>query len=219
MSDERVRADGAGRLELGELDRVVREEHGRVVAGLARYFGDLDLAEDMAQEAYAVAAERWPRDGLPPNPGAWLTTTARNRGIDRIRRESTRDARHLEAFMLSHPEERGRGPGGNRAEPSAPPDPADPDTVSGVPDERLRLVFTCCHPALAPAAQVALTLRLLGGLSTAEIAAAFLVDEAAMAKRLDPLQAEDQGGAGSLTGSRRTTSCPAAWPVCSPRCT
>ena len=148
-----------------DLDRVFREEHGRVVATLARHFGDLDVAEEAAQEAYVIALQRWPASGLPPNPGGWLVTTARNRAIDRIRRESTRDSRHAQAAMLSAD------------------DPND-RTVSSVVDDRLRLMFTCCHPALAPSAQVALTLRLLGGLTVAEIASAYLVDEAAMAKRL-----------------------------------
>jgi RNA polymerase sigma-70 factor, ECF subfamily len=147
-----------------DLDRVFREEHGRVVATLVRHFGDIDLAEDAAQEACLVALQRWPTYGVPPNPGGWLTTTARNRAIDRLRRESTRDARHAEAAMFT--------------------DDPEGSPVSSVCDDRLRLLFTCCHPALATSAQVALTLRLLGGLSTAEIARAFLVEEAAMAKRL-----------------------------------
>ena len=149
------------------MERVFREEYGRVVAALVRRFGDIELAEDVAQEAFVEALRRWPNSGPPPNPGAWLTTTARNRAIDRLRRESSRDARHAQAAMLT----------------AADGDLA-PGTVSSVPDERLRLIFTCCHPALARDAQVALTLRLLGGLTTAEIARAFLVDEAAMAKRL-----------------------------------
>jgi RNA polymerase sigma-70 factor (ECF subfamily) len=147
---------------------VFRQEYGRVVAGLVRRFGDIELAEDVAQEAFVEAVRRWPQSGPPPNPGAWLTTTARNRAIDRLRRESTRDARHAQAAMLDPQDD----------------DVVDPESVSSVPDERLRLIFTCCHPALARDAQVALTLRLLGGLTTAEIARAFLVDEAAMAKRL-----------------------------------
>ena len=149
------------------VERVFREEYGRVVAALVRRFGDIELAEDVAQEAFVEAMRRWPESGPPPNPGAWLTTTARNRAIDRLRRESTRDARHAQAAMLTDDD-----------------GVIDPGSVSSVPDERLRLIFTCCHPALARDAQVALTLRLLGGLKTAEIAHAFLVDEAAMAKRL-----------------------------------
>ncbi len=150
-----------------DLDRVFREEHGRVVATLVRHFGDIDVAEEAAQEAYLVALQRWPESGLPPNPGGWLTTTARNRAIDRIRRESTRDSRHAQAAMLN---DVGKD--------------ADDHPVSSVADDRLRLMFTCCHPALATGAQVGLTLRLLGGLTVVEVANAFLVDEAAMAKRL-----------------------------------
>ena len=149
-----------------DLDRVFREEHGRVVATLTRRLGDIDLAEEAAQDAYLIALQRWPETGLPPNPGAWLTTTAHNRAIDRIRRESMRDSRQAQAAMISDTGD----------------DPGDP--ISSVVDDRLRLMFTCCHPSLATSAQVALTLRLLGGLSVAEIAGAFLVDEAAMAKRL-----------------------------------
>ncbi len=148
-----------------ELDRVFREEHGRVVATLVRHLGDIDLAEEAAQEAYLVALQRWPETGPAPNPGGWLTTTARRKAIDRIRRESTRDSRHAQAAMLIDPD--------SAAQP-----------VSGIVDDRLRLMFTCCHPSLATSAQVALTLRLLGGLSVAEVAAAFLVEESAMAKRL-----------------------------------
>ncbi len=153
-----------------------RSEHGRIVAGLARRFGDLDIAEEAAQEAYLVALQRWSDSGPPPNAAAWLTTTAANKAIDRIRRESTRDARHGAAMVVS-------GAMTNGAMVNGPDDPDD-DTVSSVVDDRLRLMFTCCHPALATGAQVALTLRLLGGLTVAEIAGAFLVDEAAMAKRL-----------------------------------
>jgi RNA polymerase sigma-70 factor, ECF subfamily len=163
FSEERSRGADSALL----VERVFREEYGRVVAALVRRFGDIELAEDVAQEAFVEAMRRWPESGRPPNPGAWLTTTARNRAIDRLRRESTRDARHAQAAMLTDDG-----------------DDVDPGSVSSVPDERLRLIFTCCHPALARDAQVALTLRLLGGLTTAEIARAFLVDEAAMAKRL-----------------------------------
>ena len=151
------------------VDQVFREEYGRVVAALVRRFGDIELAEDVAQEAFVEAVSRWPQSGPPPNPGAWLTTTAKNRAIDRLRRESTRDARHAQAAAMLGPFD---------------DEPVDPDTVSSVPDDRLRLIFTCCHPALARDAQVALTLRLLGGLTMAEIARAFFVDEAAMSKRL-----------------------------------
>ena len=146
------------------LERVFRDEWGRVLAALIGFLGDFDLAEEAAQEAFALAAERWPRDGTPANPAAWLVTTARNRAIDRIRRDRTLTAktRLLEA-------------------PETVEDDVD---ETAIPDERLELVFTCCHPALALDAQVALTLRTLGGLGTEEIARAFLVPEATMAKRL-----------------------------------
>ena len=150
----------------GGLDRVFREEHGRVVAALTRRLGDIDVAEEAAQEAYLIALQRWPESGIPPNPGAWLTTTAYNRAIDRIRRESTRDARQAQAAMMSDTND------------------YDDEPLSSVTDDRLRLMFTCCHPALATSTQVALTLRMLGGLTVAEIASAFLVEEPAMAKRL-----------------------------------
>ncbi len=151
------------RLDLG---RIFREESGRIVATLVRLFGDIDLAEEMAQEAFVVAAERWPVDGLPPNPGGWLTTTARHRAIDRLRREASRNDRHAQAALLHERHDAPRTEEG------------------GVHDDRLRLIFTCCHPSLAPSAQVALTLRLLGGLETPYIARAFLVPEQTMAKRL-----------------------------------
>ena len=147
-----------------ELERVFRAEHGRCVATLVRVLGDIDLAEDAVAEAFAVAAATWPERGVPPNPGGWITTTARNRAIDRIRRESSRDDRHRQALLLNAPDE--------------------PEEVGPVRDDRLRLVFTCCHPALAQPAQVALTLRLLCGLTTAEIARAFLVPEATVAQRI-----------------------------------
>ncbi|TQM57349.1 RNA polymerase sigma factor [Humibacillus xanthopallidus] len=152
------------------LTRVHHEEWARVVAALARRFGDLDIAEDAAAEAFATAAERWPRDGIPPNPGGWLTTTATRKGIDRLRRESRRDAKHQAALM---------------AHDDTPHEPTGP-----VEDDRLRLVFTCCHPALAMEARVALTLRLLGGLTVAEIARAFLVQETAMAQRITRAKAK-----------------------------
>ncbi len=145
------------------LERVFRAEHGRAVAVLARVFGDLDLAEDAVQEACAIATVKWRAEGLPPSPAGWLVTTARNRGIDRLRRESTRADRHAQAALL-HANE--------------------PFDEGAVPDERLRLIFTCCHPALGTAARVALTLRLLGGLTTAEIAHSFLVPESTLAQRL-----------------------------------
>jgi len=150
-----------------ELERIFREESGRVVATLVRLFGDIDIAEEMVQEAFLVASERWPATGLPPNPGGWITTTARNRAIDRLRREASRHDRHAQAALLHE---------------SAEPEPSEP--AGDVKDDRLRLIFTCCHPALAPSAQIALTLRLLGGLETPYIARAFLVPEPTMAKRL-----------------------------------
>ncbi|MGH3139057.1 MAG: RNA polymerase sigma factor [Gaiellales bacterium] len=146
------------------LDRVFRDEWGRVLAALISFLGDFDLAEEAAQEAFAIAAERWPRDGVPQNPGAWLTTTARNRAINRIRRDRTLIQK---TQLLEVPE--------------AVEDTMDDTTF---PDERLELIFTCCHPALATEAQVALTLRTLGGLETGEIARAFLVPEPTMAQRL-----------------------------------
>ncbi len=149
---------------VGILDRVFRDEWGRVLATLIGFLGDFDVAEEAAQEAFAAAAERWPRDGTPANPRAWLVTTARNRAIDRLRRDRTLAAK---VRLLDVPE--------------ATEDIVDETTI---PDERLELVFTCCHPALALDAQVALTLRTLGGLKTEEIARAFLVPEPTMAKRL-----------------------------------
>lgn len=151
------------------VERIYREEYGRVLASLVRRFGDIDVAEEAVGEALLVALERWPRDGVPTNPGGWLTTTAGNRALDRIRRESRRDAKHQAALMIS-PELHGD---------ETPHEPTGP-----VEDDRLRLIFTCCHPALAPEARVALTLRLLGGLTVAEIAQAFLVPETTMAQRI-----------------------------------
>ncbi len=147
-----------------EIARVFREEYGRAVAVLARVFGDLDIAEDAVQEAFAAAVARWPVRGMPPAPAGWIITTARNRAIDRLRREASRDDRHAQAALLHARDE--------------------PVEESAVQDDRLRLIFTCCHPALGRPAQVALTLRLLGGLRTPEIARAFLVPEATMAQRL-----------------------------------
>jgi RNA polymerase sigma-70 factor (ECF subfamily) len=147
-----------------ELERVFRQEWGRAVAILVRHFGDIDLAEETVQEAFAVAAQKWPDTGVPPNPGGWITTTARRRAIDRLRRESTRAERSAQAALVHS---------------GGPPEPAGP-----VSDDRLRLIFTCCHPALAQPAQVALTLRLLCGLQMPEIARAFLVPEATMSQRL-----------------------------------
>jgi RNA polymerase sigma-70 factor, ECF subfamily len=146
------------------IERVFREEYGRALAVLVRVFGDIDVAEEAVQDAFTAAVQHWPSSGLPPSPAGWIITTARNRAIDRLRREASRENRHAQAALLH---ERGEA--------------AEAGTV---PDERLRLIFTCCHPALAASAQVALTLRLLGGLTTAEIARAFLVPEPTMAQRL-----------------------------------
>jgi RNA polymerase sigma-70 factor (ECF subfamily) len=150
--------------------RAHHEEWARVVAGLARRFGDLDVAEEAAAEAFVAAAERWPRDGVPPNPGGWLATTATRKAIDWLRRESQRDAKHLQARI---------------AYADTPPEPTGP-----VGDDRLRLVFTCCHPALAMETRVALALRLLGGLTVAEIARAFLVQETTMGRRITRAKAK-----------------------------
>jgi RNA polymerase sigma-70 factor (ECF subfamily) len=149
---------------VASLEQVFREEWGRVLATLIGFLGDFDLAEEAAQEAFAIAADRWPRDGIPSNPRAWLITTARNRATDRIRREQALAAK---SGLLA---------AGNPAEV--------PMNTTTFPDERLELIFTCCHPALAVEAQVALTLRTLGGLTTDEIARAFLVPERTMAQRL-----------------------------------
>jgi RNA polymerase sigma-70 factor, ECF subfamily len=156
--------------QIGEaaIGRIFREESGRSVAALIRVFGEIDVAEDAVQEAFAVALRKWPRDGVPPNPGGWITTTARNRAIDRLRRESRKWELLSEAAVLS--------PGNG--------DPGIPEEVGRVQDDRLRLIFTCCHPALSTEAQVALTLRLLGGLSTKEVARSFLVAKPTMAQRL-----------------------------------
>ncbi len=159
-----------------DLDAVFRREAGRCTATLIRVLGDVDLAEDAVAEAFAVPAARWPTTGVPPNPGGWITTTARNRAIDRLRRESTRHDRSVAAHRLYG--EDGDGP--DRSS-----DRHDLDAfVDVVPDDQLRLMFLCCHPALAADAQVALTLRLLGGLDTGEIARSFLVPEATMAQRI-----------------------------------
>ncbi|MFG3586376.1 RNA polymerase sigma factor [Streptomyces sp. NPDC047990] len=147
-----------------DVEGVFRAEYGRAVAVLVRFLGDIDLAEEAVQDAFTTALRTWPRSGTPPSPAGWIITTARNRAIDRLRRESTREARHAEAERLHAREE--------------------PDEEGPVRDDRLRLIFTCCHPALAVPAQVALTLRLLGGLTTAQIARAFLVPEPTMAQRI-----------------------------------
>jgi len=155
------------------VDRLFREESGRAVATLIRLTGDFDLAEEAVQEAFVVALERWPRDGLPANPGAWITTTARNRAIDRLRR-----ARRLVDKTAAL--QRQAGIDAELAAVETPPE----DEMSPIADDRLRLIFTCCHPALPLEAQVGLTLRTLGGLTTPEIARAFLVPEPTLAQRL-----------------------------------
>jgi RNA polymerase sigma-70 factor (ECF subfamily) len=144
------------------IARVHREEWARVVATLARRCGDLDVAEEMTAEAFATAVERWPVDGVPPNPGGWLTTTAFRKAVDRLRREAKRDEKHKEALMLID----------------------SPEPLGAIDDDRLRLIFTCCHPALAMETRVALTLRMVGGLTVPEIAHAFLVQETAVARRI-----------------------------------
>ncbi|MEV7069086.1 RNA polymerase sigma factor [Streptomyces collinus] len=156
-----------------DIAAVFRAEYGRAVAVLVRHLGDIDLAEEAVQDAFTTAVRRWPETGVPPRPAGWIITTARNRAIDRLRRESSREARHAEAARLYAPDT------------SAEEGP--------VHDDRLRLIFTCCHPALAPQARVALTLRLLGGLSTAQIARAFLVPEPTMAQRLVRAKAKIRG--------------------------
>ncbi len=156
-----------------QVERVFREEYGRLIASLVRRFGDIDVAEEAAGEALLTALEKWPESGVPPNPGGWLTTTAGNRAIDRLRREKQRDAKHQAAAM------------------NQDDTPHEPTGV--VTDDRLRLIFTCCHPALAQEARIALTLRLLGGLTVAEIARAFLVPETTMAQRITRAKAKIKG--------------------------
>ncbi len=150
---------------MARFDEIFKHESGRAVATLVRLFGDIDLAEEAVQEAFVIAMEKWPETGAPPNPGAWITTTARNRAIDRFRRESSRHDRYKQAAVVYAREE-------------------SHEETGPVSDDQLRLIFTCCHPALARSAQVALTLRLLGGLTTEEIASAFLTPEPTMAQRL-----------------------------------
>lgn len=152
--------------DVDDVGRVFRKEHGRAIASLVRVFGDIDIAEDAVQDAFEIALQRWPDTGIPPSPAGWIITTARNRAIDWLRRESSRHDRHIQAAMVHTNFE---------------DDPLDPQTLV---DDQLRLIFTCCHPALATSAQVALTLRLVGGLQTDEIARAFLVPEPTMAQRL-----------------------------------
>jgi RNA polymerase sigma-70 factor (ECF subfamily) len=152
------------------ITRVHHEEWARVVATLTRRFGDLDIAEEAAAEAFATAVERWRRDGVPPSPGAWLTTTANHKAIDRIRRENKRDDKHEEAQVLY--------------------DDDPPEPLGAIDDDRLRLIFTCCHPALAMETRMALTLRMVGGLTMPEIARAFLVTESAMGQRITRAKAK-----------------------------
>jgi RNA polymerase sigma-70 factor, ECF subfamily len=152
------------------ITRAHHEEWARVVASLARRFGDLDIAEEATADAFATAIERWPADGIPPNPGAWLTTTANRKAIDRLRRENQRADKHTEAQLLHDHD---------------PPEP--PGTIE---DDRLRLIFTCCHPALAMQTRVALTLRMVGGLTVPEIARAFLVQETTMGQRITRAKAK-----------------------------
>jgi RNA polymerase sigma-70 factor, ECF subfamily len=149
-----------------EIEEVFRAEYGRAVAVLTRVVGDIDLAEEAVQDAFLEASRRWPETGLPPSPAGWIITTARNRGIDRFRRDSAREAR--QAALAALP-------------PEEPPEELVPEEIA---DDQLRLIFTCCHPALAPAVRVALTLRLVGGLTTPEVARAFLVPEPTMAQRI-----------------------------------
>ena len=160
--------DAERQVDAAEIGRIFREESGRSVATLIRVFGDIDIAEDAVQDAFAGALRKWPGDGVPPNPGGWITTTARNQAIDRRRREA-RGRELLQEVAVVSPGDEGR----DTAEDEGP-----------VSDDRLRLIFGCCHPALSTEAQVALTLRLLGGLSTQEVARSFLVADATMAQRL-----------------------------------
>ncbi|MGW3657388.1 RNA polymerase sigma factor [Streptomyces sp. NPDC005151] len=164
---EPPRPTGAPAVLTADIERLFREEYGRSVAVLVRAFGDIDIAEEAVQEAFATALDRWPSAGLPPAPAGWIITTARNRAIDRLRREVSRADRQARAAPAQSMDAR-----------------SEPAEEGPVHDDRLRLIFTCCHPALSTGAQVALTLRLLGGLSTAELAHAFLVPEPTMAQRL-----------------------------------
>jgi len=183
------------------IERVFRDEWARVLAFLVGFLGDFDLAEDAAQEAFAIATERWQRHGVPANPGAWLVAIARNRAIDRIRRDRELAAKARLLDLAEAIEE-------------------DMDDVDGtvIPDERLELVFTCCHPALATEAQVALTLRALGGLRTEEIARAFLVSPETMKRRLTRAKSKI-AGAGTPSASLPTTSCRSASALCWRSCT
>ena len=177
-----------------DLAALYRAEYGRCVATLTRLLGDIGLAEEAVQDAFAVAVEKW--ETPPPNPGAWIVTTARNRAIDRLRRESTREARHAQALLLQQPDE--------------------PTEVGPVRDDQLRMIFTCCHPALSPLAQTALTLRLLGGLEVPEIARAYLVPEATIAQRIVRAKKKIRDAAHPVPGARRPPSCPTGSRPCSP---
>jgi RNA polymerase sigma-70 factor, ECF subfamily len=154
--------------DLPDIERIFRQEYGRAVAVLTRVFGSIDTAEEAVQDAFTTAVQRWPTDGLPPSPAGWIITTARNRAIDRLRREASREDRYAQAALLQE---------------AQAPDDDEPDEKL-MQDDSLRLIFTCCHPALSAEAQVALTLRLIGGLTTVEVARAFLVPESTMAQRL-----------------------------------
>jgi RNA polymerase sigma-70 factor, ECF subfamily len=158
-------------MDAAAVERAYRESSGRAVATLVRFLGDIDLAEEAVQEAFTVAIERWPRDGVPSNPGGWIVTTARHKALDRLRRESSRSSREHQATLLTEDEDEDE-------------DENEGEEVSPVPDDQLRLIFTCCHPALSAEAQLALTLRLVAGLQTPEIARAFLVPEPTVAQRL-----------------------------------
>jgi RNA polymerase sigma-70 factor, ECF subfamily len=186
--------DAAPKLDEAEIGRIFRDESGRSVATLIRVFGDIDVAEDAVQEAFAVALRKWAGDGLPPNPGGWITTTARNRAIDRLRREARGRELLNEVAALSPDND----------------DPGMPEEVGPVRDDRLRLIFTCCHPALSTEAQVALTLRLLGGLSTKEVARSFLVTEPAMAQSLARAKRKIKA-ARIPTAYQKITTCPTAY--------
>jgi RNA polymerase sigma-70 factor (ECF subfamily) len=179
------------------ITRAHHDEWARVVATLTRRFGDLDIAEEAAAEAFTTAVERWPADGVPPNPGAWLTTTANRKAIDRIRRENKRDDKHKEAQMLHD---------------NTPPEP-----LGAIDDDRLRLIFTCCHPALAMEARLALTLRMVGGLTVPEIARAFLVAETAM-DSASPARRPRSKRRASPIGCRPPTICRLVSPAYSPFC-
>ena len=182
-----------------EIERVFRAEYGRAVAVLVRVFGDIDIAEEAVQDAFAAAVQRWPADGLPPSPAGWIITTARNRAIDRLRREASREDRHAQAALLHARDE--------------------PAEEGAVRDDRLRLIFTCCHPALAPAAQVALTLRLLGGLTTARDRARLPGARADHGAAAGPGQGQDPRRAASRTGSRPRPTCPTGCAPCWPSST